>query len=60
MIAELGAVGCCLEFLEFSRGVNRFIVGLYVALVGLGLGEQIIGIDCDVDPVGPFSWWAGS
>ena len=50
MIAEPGAVGRCLEFLEFSRGGEPF----HCRFV-----RRLDMIDRDADPVRPFSWLAG-
>ena len=40
--------------------MNRLVVGLNIGLVRLRLSEQIIGINCDADPVKPVSGLAGS
>ena len=43
------------NFENFQDGANGFVVGLNIGLVCLRLSEQIIGINRDADPVGPFS-----
>ena len=42
-------------FENFQDWANGIVVGLMVGLVRLRLSEQIIGINQDADPVGPFS-----